>query len=265
MEQMPISQELDAACPLCDGQGMRIVQDASGRRSAVPCTCRVQQRARRILSRARIPRRYEHCTLESYEHSFSGAHPSLRRAYKTAQKFVENYPLLDTEGAGLLLVGSAGLGKTHLAVALLQGLILERGATGLFYEYGDLLRTVQNTYSSGVAASELEVLRPIFETEVLVLDELGGLRPSEWAWDTVAYLLNTRYNDKRTTIITTNYPNRPPLGVQSGQMSDARKAVRQETLGDRITERLRSRLAEMCIEVEMTGEDFRQLKPARLG
>lgn len=257
--------ELETDCPFCDGQGMRIVEDERGRRSARPCSCRVQQRALRNLTRARIPKRYEHCTFESFEHSYSGAHPSLLYAHETGRSFVRKYPLLDTEGAGLLLVGAAGVGKTHLAVAVLQALILERGATGLFYEYGDLLRTVQNTYKDGVTATELDVLRPVFETEILVLDELGGLRPSEWAFDTVAYLLNTRYNDKRTTIITTNYPNRPQLNVQtSAPMRDEQRAVRQETLGDRITERLRSRLAEMCIDVQMTGEDFRQLKPARL-
>ena len=262
MEHSAVRAEFDAACPLCDGQGMRVVEDPMGRRSALPCSCRVQQRARRVLSRARIPKRYEHCTLESFEYAYNGANPSLWKAYKVAQKFAQQYPVFDTEGTGLLLVGSAGLGKTHLAVAVLQNLIMERGATGLFYEYGDLLRSVQSTYSAGVSANELDILRPVFETEVLVLDELGSMRPSEWASDTVAYLLNTRYNANRTSIITTNYPNRPPLGMQSGQVSeaqrDAQRAVRQETLGDRITERLWSRLIEMCIEVEMSGADFRQ-------
>ena len=53
--------------------------------------------------------------------------------------------------------------------------------------------------------TEIEILRPVFEAEVLVLDELGASKPTEWVWDTVAHILNTRYNDKRTTIITTNY------------------------------------------------------------
>jgi DNA replication protein DnaC len=74
-------------------------------------------------------------------------------------------------------------------------------------------------------------------------------------WDTVAHILNTRYNDRRTTIITTNYANLPPGG---GDSSSPRAVMREETMGDRIGERMRSRLQEMCVVVEMSGEDFRQ-------
>ena len=82
-----------------------------------------------------------------------------------------------------------------------------------------------------------------------------------YLWDTVALILNTRYNDKRTTLITTNYRNLPAALARN-----AEKTVREETLGDRITERMRSRLAEMCVEVEMRGNDFRQtVKKARFG
>jgi DNA replication protein DnaC len=89
----------------------------------------------------------------------------------------------------------------------------------------------------------------------LVLDELGAAKPSDWVWDTVAHILNTRYNDRRTTIITTNYANAGPLGAEGGA---AKAAMRDETLGDRIGERMRSRLQEMCVVVEMNGTDFRQ-------
>src|SRR6202042_933072 len=122
------------------------------------------------------------------------------------------------------------------------------------YDYRDLLKQVQNSYNQSVAATELEILRPVFNAEVLVLDELGAAKPSDWVWDTVAHILNTRYNDRRTTIITTNYANTAPLGADSGP----RSFVREETLGDRIGERMRSRLQEMCVVVEMQGEDFRQ-------
>jgi DNA replication protein DnaC len=106
-----------------------------------------------------------------------------------------------------------------------------------------------------VRETELEILRPVFDAEVLVLDELGAAKPTDWVWDTVAHILNTRYNDRRTTIITTNYPNQGPLGTVGG---DVAGRLREETLGDRIGERMRSRLQEMCVVVEMQGEDFRQ-------
>ena len=161
------------------------------------------------------------------------------------------------------------MGKTHLAVGILQALVAERGATGLFYDYRELLKQVQNSYNRQVQATELEILAPVFEAEVLVLDELGASKPTDWVWDTVAHILNTRYNDRRTTIITTNYANAGPLGsgdLAPSAFASARNAVREETLGDRIGERMRSRLQEMCVVVEMQGVDFRQtVNLARFG
>src|SRR5215469_1222797 len=240
-------------CPICEGAGLRVVQ-RDGRQFAEDCECRLKERATRRLGRAGIPRRYEHCTLESYDTVAPWSHRSLGAALMRARKFVESYPL-ETAGTGLLLTGSIGVGKTHLAVGILQSLVAERGATGLFYDYRDLLKQVQNSYNATVRETELEVLRPVFEAEVLVLDELGAAKPTDWVWDTVAHILNTRYNDRRTTIITTNYPNAAPLGTEP---SSPRGAMREETLGDRIGERMRSRLQEMCVVVEMHGEDFRQ-------
>jgi DNA replication protein DnaC len=239
-------------CPICEGAGLRVVQ-RDGRQFAQDCECRIGQRAARRLERAQIPRRYEHCSLESYETNFPSSHRSQGAALMRARKFVESYPL-ETAGTGLLLTGSIGVGKTHLAVGILQALVQERGATGLFYDYRDLLKQVQHSYNKQVAATELEILAPVFEAEVLVLDELGASKPTDWVWDTVAHILNTRYNDRRTTIITTNYANAGPLGTESGP----RGVMREETLGDRIGERMRSRLQEMCVVVEMQGEDFRQ-------
>jgi DNA replication protein DnaC len=246
-------------CSVCEGSGLRIVQE-DGRQVARPCECRIERRAGRMLERAHIPKRYEHCSLDSYESGFRGANRTLAAAHMRARKFVDGYPV-ETAGTGLLLTGSIGVGKTHLAVGILQSLVVERGASGLFYDYRDLLKQVQNSYNQKVAATELEILRPVFDAEVLVLDELGAAKPSDWVWDTVAHILNTRYNDRRTTIITTNYANAGPLGTESGPggpNGSARAAMREETLGDRIGERMRSRLQEMCVLVEMQGEDFRQ-------
>ena len=241
---------------------MRLVERADGSRAAATCACVVARRGARQVAAARIPERYLHCTLEDYVANYGGAHRSLSAALVQARQFVKSYPW-DTGGNGLLLTGSIGVGKTHLAVGILQALIAERGARGVFYDYRDLLKQVQNSYNRGVESTELEVLRPVFEAEVLVLDELGASKPTDWVWDTVAHILNTRYNDRRTTIITTNYANLPPGGMDGG---NARTAVREETLGDRIGERMRSRLQEMCVVVEMTGADFRQkVKRAQFG
>ena len=241
---------------------MRIVERPDGSRAARECTCQLERRAARAIARTRIPKRYEHCSLENYELDFGAATRSLKSAHFNARRFVEAYPV-DTNGSGLLLTGSIGVGKTHLAVGILQSLVLERGATGLFVDYRELLKQIQNSYNRQVQTTELEILAPVFDAEILVLDELGASKPTDWVWDTVAHILNTRYNDRRTTIITTNYANAGPL---AGPQREDGRGAREESLGDRIGERMRSRLQEMCVVVDMHGVDFRQtVNLARFG
>jgi DNA replication protein DnaC len=237
---------------------MVLAVNAAGLRVARVCQCQQAARSEHRVAAARVPKRYQHCTLESFETDFPGADPSLRRALLMTQGFVHDYPV-GTDGRGLLITGSIGVGKTHLAVGTLRSLIEERGATGLFCDYRELLKQIQHSYNPQVNSTELDVLKPVFDAEVLVLDELGAQKPTDWVWDTVALILNTRYNDKRTTIITSNYRDAPPVG--SG-LSPAQQAAREDSLGDRIGERMRSRLAEMCGAIVMNGKDFRQLKRA---
>lgn len=163
-----------------------------------------------------------------------------------------------------MLLGPIGVGKTHLAVGVLRELIIQKNASCLFYDYRELLKEIQHSYNPSVQTTELDILRPVFDTEVLVLDELGAVRPTEWVWDTVSHILNTRYNDKRTTIITSNLADLPPgeKSLKDQPLSPAQRkaalAALDETLGDRIGERMRSRLHEMCRTVDMNGSDFRQ-------
>src|SRR6266852_9529650 len=242
-------------CPLCEGTGWKSVSIGSERR-VTRCDCRLQARTQSLLAAARIPKRYEHCELSEFDTRFEAAHSSLERVLLDARSFVAGYPV---ENSGLLLIGPIGVGKTHLAVGILKDLILNKGIHCLFYDYRELLKQIQNSYNDSVKATELEVLRPVFETEVLVLDELGAVKPTEWVWDTVSLILNARYNDNRTTIITTNYPDDAARDSNgNSEFARAQRAARSETLGDRIGDRMRSRLHEMCRIVKMEGQDFRQ-------
>ena len=227
----------------------------NGRQVAAPCVCRIQQRAARMLERARIPQRYEHCSLENYDTHFPSANRTLTAAHLRARRFVEGYPV-ETDGTGLLLTGSIGVGKTHLAVGILQALVAERGATGLFYDYRDLLKQVQNSYNRNVLATELEILAPSSKPKSSSSTNsappsppTGSGTPSPTS-STPATTTAAPPSSPPTT------PTFRPLGTESG--TSARAAMREETLGDRIGERMRSRLQEMCVVVEMQGEDFRQ-------
>ena len=177
-------------------------------------------------------------------------------AHLYASNFVKKFPV-ETGTTGVLLIGSIGVGKTHLAIAMLKALIVDRGASGLFCDYRELLKRLQQTYSQRGDGSEADILEPILTAQVLVLDEVGAMKPTEWVTDTIGYVLNTRYNNCLTTILTTNYANLPPAAVDtsSSSVSILRGALRLETLGDRIGERMRSRLQQMCVPLELQGED----------
>jgi DNA replication protein DnaC len=227
---------VEPACVRCGGSGWERVEPAGSVRS---CDCRRAARVERLREEARIPRRYADCTLESYETSKDK--PSLGAAKRTMLEFAKRYPDIEF---GLLVLGPCGVGKTHLAVGLLRKLIEDRHAVGLFYDFRDLLREIQLSWDAVSQTSELQILRPVLEAEVLVLDDLGANKPTSWVQDTMAYIINNRYNEKRLTIFTSNYldaPSRPG----------------EETLADRIETRLRSRLHEMCKAIEIQGEDFR--------
>ena len=251
---------MEEVCSVCDGSGMNIVEREDGSRAARACQCRVDRRMQRALEGARIPALYRDSTFENYETADRDREGyTLNHAKYIAERFVTSYPA-DTRGVGLLLTGKVGTGKTHLAVCVLKSLIAH-GATGCFYHFGDLIKQIQNSYNNNVRTTEFEVLEPILHAEIMVLDEMGASKPSDWVFDTIAHILNTRYNERRTTIVTTNYANLEPALASGKPLSvfeEARQALRNETLGDRIGERMRSRLQEMCMPVEMIGPDYRQ-------
>jgi DNA replication protein DnaC len=244
-------------CPFCAGSGWKTVPGAE--HGVTRCDCQLRARSDALIAAARIPKRYEHCELSNFD--FEGPQLSLAPARMAACRFVEEYPVDKT---GLLLVGNAGAGKTHLAVGIAKALIREKGIGCIVYDYAELLKQIQDSYNPSVQATELGLLRPVLEAEVLVLDDLGSVRPTEWRWDTIRLILNTRYNESRTMIITTNFADEPAAKVSdpdarvSESFATARAAAKDDTLGDRIGERMRSRLHEMCRVVKMEGPDFRQ-------
>jgi DNA replication protein DnaC len=224
-------------CLHCNGSGWEPSEiEGTVRR----CRCRDARHADRLLLEAKIPKRYEHCDLASYLPMDDNK--SQKNAKMYVQRFVDKYPQVDV---GLLILGPCGVGKTHLAVSLLKQVIIEKGDSGLFYDFRDLLREIQGSWNAVSQTSELEILKPVLEAKVLVLDELGSNKPTDWVRDTIAHIINCRYNDKKITIFTSNY-------------LDAPNKQGEESLTDRIGTRLRSRLYEMCTEVEISGSDFRK-------
>src|SRR5947209_13955982 len=178
-------------CAFCFGPGMEVVPGKGARR----CRCRAEDARKKLLDAARIPRRYEECSLSNYQPAANNG--SQLRAFNYAYCLVREYPSVDR---GLLFMGTCGVGKTHLSVAVLRELIEKKGVSCLFYEFGSLLKEIQNSYNPISQTSELKVLTPVIEAEVLVLDELGASNPTDWMRDTMMQIINTRYYDPRLTI-----------------------------------------------------------------
>jgi DNA replication protein DnaC len=107
------------------------------------------------------------------------------------------------------------------------------------------------------------VLEPVLQAEILVLDDIGSSKPSLWALETVGHVLNTRYNEKRITLLTTNFlDSEAPANSAAQQPSPRVVGMRAPTMDDSLTERvgkrIRSRLYEMCRTVEIFAPDYRK-------
>jgi len=240
----PAPAEDGPSCQRCRDTGWYVTRSAAGVETAERCQCQEKLRRQRLLEQAEIPDRYQHCTLDTFD-DWNPKDPTLSSSLREVRDYIDAFPKTER---GLLFMGNVGTGKTHLAVATLRELILRYGVHGRFADFTTLVYNVQMTFDGSGGGRQL--VEPLVRTDLLVLDELGAGKPSPWVMDLLYYLVNTRYLERRITLFTTNYSDFP-----KGQ---------EESLAHRISARLRSRLYEMCIRVELRGEDYRQYQLTRV-
>ena len=193
------------ACTVCDGTGWKAVEQ-DGVRRMERCDCWREELVQRRLAQTGIPKQYVHCDLENF---ITYQNDKLLRAVAGVKRFAEKFPVVDK---GLFLIGPPGIGKSHLAAAAMKQAISRTGARGVFYAVPELLKLIRSTYDRVNRTAEMDVLRPVLEADLLVLDDIGAEKTSEWVGETLNLVVNTRYNERRPTIFTSNYEDEEQTG-----------------------------------------------------
>ncbi|MDI6783822.1 MAG: ATP-binding protein [bacterium] len=220
-----IQPEIPAiGCAQCDGYGNIITPTG-----VKDCECKLRAQIAFNLLAAQIPPMYARKSLENFKPSSK----YRKEVLETAKGFFAEYKL---EGKGLLFMGPCGTGKTHVAVAILIELILA-GHTGLFYNIISLLDDLRASYNSKDESEQWELIDRVRDTKILILDDLGAEKTSGWVNDRLYAIINYRYENKKTTIVTSNKS--------------------ESELKDQVGYRIYSRLVEMCRVIPFEGKDYR--------
>lgn len=233
-------------CDLCNG--LLFVHLPQG--GVRECECRAIAKLEGLIARSGLPGRYREASFGNFD--LEGTSGSVKLMHRMAVNYCSEFPM--DRSKGLLMSGTVGVGKTHLAIGIIRKLTLDYGVRCYFTDFRELLNRIKDSFGDQQTTRK-EILRPVYDAEVVVLDELGAARLTDWTYEVAEEIINARYNGAKATIFTTNLPNTDSVEETGGKYA-MRTAT--ETLAERLGARMFSRLQEMCKPINVTGDDYRR-------
>src|SRR5215212_7612993 len=195
---------------------------------------RREARVATLKERSGLSKRMKGYTLANFDHYIS---PAATRARIRVDEYLKNWEENREAGRGLYYCGGVGTGKTHLAVGVMNELMARKRVPSLFVTVPEFLDNLRETYM--IPGRDLdEWMDTVKNADLLVLDDLGSERPTEWVRERIFVIVNHRYREALPTLFTSN--------------------IGPKDLASQLGERTASRIIAMCDWISLEGEDYRE-------